>query len=194
MNPIITTRIKFITLFIISNIILFTRENFYITGSVIIAAVIIIFLFNLVKPFYTWIKKLTPILIIICIIQTGTYYQNFGYSTEGLILGIYSATRIFSLFSIAFIVTHTTNPHLIAQSLQFLPFHLGFVLMISVALLSHLKEEAEYIRIAQYSRGYRAGWNVIKTYLPLFSPLFTRSITRAEKLSIAIQARGGTVL
>lgn len=190
MNPIIITRIKLLFLFIISNIVLFVREGWYVSGGIALISLFLIFLLKHFQAFYTWIKGLTIIFIIILFIQTLSF-DGLGYSPEGLLLGLYSITRIFALTSITFLFLHTTKLQHISQSFAFLPFHMGFVFTISMGMIYYLRKESTEIRIAQYARGYRMSWwNVIRTYMPVLLPVLARSMVRAERLAIAMQTRG----
>lgn len=189
MSPITSTRLKLIGLFIVSNILLFAREGFLVSGTIAGAVIVLLVARKLFRPFTRWIKGLIPVFTVIVLLQTFLT-NGFGYTPEGLMLGLYSVVRIFALTSIVFLLINTTRLSLIARSLSFLPFHIGFILTVAVSMIESLQKEAVQITTAQRARGHRAGWNPIRTYLPVLLPLFARSITRAEKLAVAVQSRG----
>lgn len=188
-NQCMKTYLKLLALFIISNAVLFTRDGFILTGTVFVISLSIILLLGFAPVFFTWIKGLLFVMILILLLQTFTF-GDMGYSHEGFIYGLYSIMRIAALTSCVFLFTKTTRLHEVAGSLRFLPFHIGYVFTISVGMIDRLVLDAQTIQNAQQARGHKPGWNPFRTYVPVLLPLFARSITQAEKLTIAMQARG----
>lgn len=184
MNEIILTRIKLFSVFIISNILLFYKDAFYIN---LVFFLIILFYFFITKKLFeyiSWLKPLFIAVIIIFVIQL--------FTRESLIVSILSSLRILSLSSLIFLLIQTTKLSLIVKALSFLPAQLSFVLSLSLGMIPQLTKEIKQVIIAQQARGHKINWNIFKSYLPVLLPLFTKSFVRSEKISISMQARGFT--
>lgn len=174
MNEVNLTRIKLLSVFLLSNILLFYKEALYLN---IILFSIILFYISLNKKlsaFISWLKPLFVISIIIFIIQR-----------EPL-----SSLRILSLSSLVFLFINTTELGLIMKALSFLPKQISYILSLSFGMIPQLSKEVKQITIAQQARGHKMNWNIFKSYLPVILPLFIKSFIRAEQISISMQARG----
>jgi energy-coupling factor transporter transmembrane protein EcfT len=150
----------------------------------------IILVKNLQFKYLSWLKGLIFISIFIVIFQTVTYSAETWFDFIGLMEGFYSTLRIMTLASLMFLFINTTRLNEIAKTLSFLPKNIIFVLTVSLGLINILEKEFKIIETAQKSRGHKHSWNILKSYLPILVPLFTKSIVRAEKITIAMQSRG----
>lgn len=130
-------------------------------------------------------------------------------SREGLQAGVQLFIRLALLILLASLLTLTTSPMNLTAGLESMlsplgrlgaPVHeLAMMMTIALRFVPTLFQEAEVVIKAQRSRGAviatgsPAGW--AKGMLPLFVPLFSGAIRRAEELAVAMEARcyrGGT--
>ena len=182
MNEVILTQIKLLSVLILSNIFLFYKDAFYLN---LIFFLFILFYFSLSQKlslYISWLKPLFFAVIIIFFIQLLT--------KESLTVSGLSSIRILSLSSLIFLLIQTTKLSLIVKALSFLPPQISFVLSLGLGMIPQLTKEIKQVIIAQQARGHKTNWNIIKSYLPVLLPLFTKSFIRAEQLSISMQARG----
>ncbi|MFA6532544.1 MAG: energy-coupling factor transporter transmembrane component T [Patescibacteria group bacterium] len=184
MNEIILTRIKLISVLIISNIILFYKDAFYLNLIFFLFILFYVFIREKFFEYISWLKPLFIAVIIIFVIQLLT--------KESLIVSALSSLRILSLSSLIFLLIQTTKLSLIVKALNFLPPQLSFVLSLSLGMIPQLTKEIKQVTIAQQARGHKINWNILKSYLPILVPLFTKSFIRSEQISISMQARGFT--
>lgn len=174
MNEVNLTRIKLLSVFLLSNILLFYKEALYLNIVLFSIILFYILLNKKFSSFITWLKPLFIISIIVFIIQR-----------EPL-----SSLRILSLSSLVFLLINTTQLSLIMKALSFLPKQISYILSLSLGMIPQLSKEVKQITIAQQARGHKINWNIFKSYLPVILPLFTKSFIRAEQISISMQARG----
>ncbi len=124
---------------------------------------------------------------------------------QGLANGLLYSLRIMLLLVLAVMLTMTTTPIELADSIEKLGSPLKklqipvqeFALMLTLSLrfVPILLREAETIKEAQLSRGLLLETNVlqkIKNIIPMIIPLFVSSIRRAEDLAVAMEARSYT--
>lgn len=126
-----------------------------------------------------------------------------GVSEEGLLRGVFFASRIVILVAGTSLVTLTTSPVDLTDALSRLmrPLSvLGFpaddaAMMLTIALrfIPTTAEEAERIVIAQTARGARfdLGGPVrrARAWVPVLVPLFVRLFRRADDLAVAMESR-----
>ena len=189
MNEINLTRIRLGLVFLISNILLFYKEAFYLNIIFFLLILFYIFIKQKFSIYITWLKPLFVAVIIVFIIQLLTF-NGSGFSQKGLIFGILSSLRILSLSSLIFLLIYTTQLSLIIKALNFFPPQISYILSLSLGMIPQLTREMKQIIIAQQARGHRLNWNIFKSYLPILLPLFTRSFIRSEQIAISLQARG----
>jgi len=124
---------------------------------------------------------------------------------QGLAGGLLYSLRIMLLLVLAVMLTMTTTPIELADSIEKLGSPLKklkipvqeFALMLTLSLrfVPILLQEADTIRDAQLSRGLLLETNIlqkIKNIVPMIIPLFVSSIRRAEELAVAMDARSYT--
>jgi energy-coupling factor transporter transmembrane protein EcfT len=182
MNEITKTRIKLGLIFLISNVLLFYKEAFYFNILFFLFILCYIFIKQKFFTYISWLKPLFITAVIIFIIQLLT--------KESLIISFLSSLRILSLSSLVFLLIFTTQFSLIIQALNFFPPQISYVLSLSLGMIPQLTKEVKQITIAQQARGHKINWNIFKSYLPIFLPLFTKNFIRSEQISISMQARG----
>ncbi|HOV80725.1 MAG TPA: energy-coupling factor transporter transmembrane component T [Bacillota bacterium] len=124
-------------------------------------------------------------------------------SLEGLEAGLYIFLRLTFLIVLASLLTLTTSPMNLTAGLENMlsplgrigaPVHeLALMMTIAMRFVPTLLQEAQIVIKAQQSRGAAftagspAGW--AKSMLPLFVPLFSGALRRAEELAVAMEAR-----
>jgi len=182
MNEITWTRIKLGLVFLISNILLFYKEVFYLNIIFFILILCYIFVKQKFSIYISWLKPLFIAVTIVFIIQLLT--------KEGLILSFLSSLRILSLSSLIFLLIHTSQLSFIIKALNFFPPQISYILSLSLGMIPQLTKEVKQIVIAQQSRGHKINWNIFKSYLPIILPLFTKNFIRSEQITISMQARG----
>jgi energy-coupling factor transport system permease protein len=129
--------------------------------------------------------------------------QRAGGPVEGLVVGVRMALRLVGMLGGAILLTWTTEPIRLADGMARLfgflervrvPVRdLAMVLTLSLRFLPTVLEEAERIVLAQRARGARfEGGPVVRArrMLPLAVPLFAGCLARADRLAVAMEARG----
>ena len=126
-----------------------------------------------------------------------------GVSREGVVRGVFMASRLSILVLSSSLLTLTTSPMALTDGLERLmmpltrigvPAH-EFAMMMTIALrfIPTLLEEAEKTMKAQMARGadFESG-NIFvraKSFIPLLVPLFVGAFRRADDLATAMEAR-----
>ena len=163
-----------------------------------------------VKFMFKGLKAIVMILLITVvfniILTPGEVLWRFGIikvTREGLVLAGRMAIRLVYLVIGSSIMTLTTTPNQLTDGLERLlrplnkirvPVH-EIAMMMSIALrfIPILLEETDKIMKAQLSRGadFESGniFKRIKSYVPVFVPLFVSAIRRATDLAQAMDAR-----
>lgn len=153
-----------------------------------------------------WLILFTVILQIL-FTSGQTVYFRLGplvVSQEGLINGGFIFMRFVLIIFMSTLMTLTTMPLSLADAIEYLlrPFRVvklpthEIALMLSIALryVPTLMDETEKIMNAQRARGIDFGegniYQQMKSIVPLLIPLFVSSVTRAEELATAMEARG----
>jgi energy-coupling factor transport system permease protein len=129
-------------------------------------------------------------------------FLQLDITQQGLISGISHTMRLVLLITLASLLTMTTSPMELTDSLEKLfspfkrfrlPVH-EFALMTTLALrfIPILLLEAQKIKNAQLSRGLALEGSLfqrVKNVVPMVLPLFISAIRRADDLAVAMQAR-----
>jgi energy-coupling factor transport system permease protein len=127
----------------------------------------------------------------------------FTVYEEGIRQAVFISSRFLILVGVASLLSFTTSSLDLTDALEHLlgplkrirvPVH-ELALMMSIALrfIPTLWEETEKIKKAQLARGadLESGnvFKRLKSYIPIFIPLFLSSFRRAEELAMAMEAR-----
>ncbi len=133
-------------------------------------------------------------------------YGFLHISTEKVLNTLHLVLRVSTFMGLFSLAAATISEReflriLRALSLPFTPFPrlraaLDLGLQVMLRFIPLLMEEARRIRVAQYARGLGSGegrglFSSIRAGLALAVPLMVRSLERAERLAIAIEARMG---
>lgn len=150
---------------------------------------------------------LTVVGIQILFTDGGTVYFHWGFiwvTSMGLKGALFMLMRLLVNINISTVLTLTTSPLLIADSIESLLKPLTYIgvptsvigLMISIALrfIPTIADSAQTIMNAQISRGVDFNAPSIKkrilNIIPLLVPLLESNFKMAEDLSIAMESRG----
>jgi energy-coupling factor transport system permease protein len=122
---------------------------------------------------------------------------------SGMVAGGRQIYRLCLLVTIASLLTYTTSPTQLAHGLETLlePLariglpvrELAMVMTIALRFVPTLAQEIEKIVQAQQSRGVNFTGNPvqrIRSWVPLFVPIFVSAFRHAEQLATAMEARG----
>lgn len=137
----------------------------------------------------------------------GDIYVDWGpitISQFGLVNGFYIFCRFVMIIFISTVVTFTTKPIDLTDGINFLlhPFRkfkipvdeLSLMLSISLRFIPTLLDETQKVMDAQRARGTEFGegslFNQMKTLVPIFLPLFSSSLNRAEDMANVMEVRG----
>jgi len=116
-------------------------------------------------------------------------------SQESLLYGAGMALRLGLLLFLGLIFIASTSIEDLYYGLVKLkiPFPMSFALSLSFRLVPIFSENARTILQAQRSRGLKIEGGIIvklKSYFPLFVPVFLSALRKVDQLSIALEARG----
>src|SRR5690606_36273081 len=151
-----------------------------------------------VKPLI-WLITFTVFLQVL-FTAGGTIYVEWGIitiSSYGLVNGVYIFCRFIMIVFVSTIVTLTTRPIDLTNAINYLlrPLNklkvpvdeISLMLTIALRFVPTLLEETQKVMDAQRSRGTVFGKGSIviqmKTLVPIFIPLFSSSLERAEQLA-----------
>ena len=122
---------------------------------------------------------------------------------EGLVAGGTQIYRLCLLVIVASLMTYTTSPAQLAHGLETvlsplarigLPVReLSMVLTIALRFVPTLSQEISKIVKAQQARGVDFAGNLlqrVRSWVPMFVPIFVSAFRRAQQLAIAMEARG----
>lgn len=129
---------------------------------------------------------------------------SVAVTQEGILAGGTQIYRVCLLVVIAALLTFATSPTQLAHGLEAvlgplarlgLPVReLAMVLTIALRFVPTLFDEVDKIAKAQEARGagVRSGnpWRRMKSWVPMFVPIFVSAFRRAEDLATAMEARG----
>ncbi|MFC5463401.1 energy-coupling factor transporter transmembrane component T family protein [Lederbergia graminis] len=158
-----------------------------------------------VKPLI-WLITFTVFLQVL-FTAGGTIYVKWGIitiSSYGLVNGVYIFCRFVMIVFVSTIVTLTTRPIDLTDALNYLirPLsklkvpvdEISLMLTIALRFVPALLDETQKVMDAQRSRGTVFGKGSIvrqmKTLVPIFIPLFSSSLERAEQLANAMEVKG----
>lgn len=193
-------------------VLIFISKN---AASLILTALVLIGIILISKvPFRMYIRNIKPILPIIILtsvlnalyVSGGKLLINFWiihiYSS-GIIAAVYMSARITLLIMCSTVMTYTTTPTNLTDSIEKLLSPLKYLkidihslaLMMSIALrfVPTLIDETDKIMSAQKSRGadIESGglMSRIKSLIPILVPLLISSFRRAAELADAMECR-----
>lgn len=123
---------------------------------------------------------------------------------EGLLAAATQVYRLCLLVIVTALLTFTTSPAQLAHGLESLLWplarvglpvrELAMVLTIALRFVPTLFDEIDKIAKAQRARGAdpRVGWpwQRVRSWVPVFVPIFVSAFRRAEELAVAMEARG----
>jgi energy-coupling factor transport system permease protein len=154
-------------------------------------------------------KPLMPVLILTLIFNMwlieGRPIPGFGtsLSVEGVQRGVYLCLRLSVLVLGTSLLTLTTSPLSLADGIESLlrpletvrlPVHeMALTVTIALRFIPFLADEADRIYNAQRARGADFGGSLInraRRLVPLLVPLFVSAYARADRLAVAMEARG----
>lgn len=165
-------------------------------------------------PFKQYLKNIKPIIPIILLtsvlnlfyVSGGTLVLSFwkiNIYSQGIITAVYIAARIIMLIICSTVMTYTTTPTDLTDSIEKLLSPLkvfridihSLAMMMSIALrfVPTLIEETQKIMAAQKSRGadIESGGIIsrVKALIPIIIPLLISSFRRAMELADAMECR-----
>ena len=130
-------------------------------------------------------------------------WRSVSITSTGLLTGATQIYRLCMLVTIASLMSYTTSPMQLAHGLEALlrPMakaglpvrELTLVLTIALRFVPTLDREVAKIAKAQQARGADRGnapWHRIRSWVPMFVPVFVSAFRRAEHLAIAMETRG----
>ena len=176
----------------------------YTLSAIFLSGIDIRFLFRSLKPF-VWLLLITFFLNALfarghIIIEAPL--PSGGITSEGIEIGLLYSIRIGLLILVASLMTLTTEPIMLIDSIEYLmrplkkikmnPHDIALAMVITLRFIPLLLEEATKIVKSHRARGFNPSRNITKNvkYLPLlFLPLFVSAVDRAHKLAISMDAR-----
>lgn len=128
---------------------------------------------------------------------------GLSVTDQGLIAGLRQIYRLSALVVVASLLTYTTSPTQLAHSTEVLlrPLarigfpvrELAMVLTIALRFVPAVADQVDKVRKSQRARGIDPGLNPVRrvrSWVPLFVPVFVLAYRRAEHLATALEARG----
>ena len=130
-------------------------------------------------------------------------FWRISITMEGLRRAIFMVVRILLLVSATFLLTYTTSPIRLTDSLESLlsplkkihiPVHeLAMMMCIALRFIPTLIEETDKIMVAQKARGadFENGklLDRVKALIPILVPLFISAFRRADELATTMECR-----
>lgn len=131
-------------------------------------------------------------------------WRGIRLTKEGLSAGLTQIYRLCFLVVVSSLLTFTTSPSQLTHGLEALLHPLArlglpvreaaMVLSISLRFVPTLFDQVERLIKAQRSRGaaLRSGppWRRLRSWIPVFVPIFVAAFRRADELAVAMDARG----
>jgi energy-coupling factor transport system permease protein len=204
-------RVKIALVFLIVVFLFFVKT---ISGYVILFAFASLLVVLSKAHFSSVMRSMRPIIILLAFtaifqifFTPGTPVFQYGIikiTAQGIRLAVYISIRLVLLSIFTFILTSTTSNIELTDGFESLiaPLKIfGFPseevsLMISISLrfVPVLFEEADRIMKAQMSRGAEFNRGSLmeraRSFIPLLLPLLLNALNRADKLAVAMEARG----
>jgi len=185
MNP----KLKLLGLVVFTTLLLFTT-NLYVLALVNGILIFLVAMLRIGGRILHFLKAVSVVFIIIILIQSFTY-SGLGFTYQGLEWGTIISLRLLSVLMLVFTFIFTTSPARISDAFGFLPKPMPFTMTLSLRLLPTVMDEYRNIINAQKARGMNfRTFNLAGAYIPLLAPLFAKTLTRAEKMALAMEARG----
>ncbi len=152
---------------------------------------------------FGWLFLITVAIHVLEIAIVGSFpFLSFGIRSAGWLNGAIYSLRLGLLIVIASLLTLTTSPIELTDSLERIfsplkrlriPVHeLALMMTLSLRFIPILIREAERIKNAQLSRGASLEGNILQrihNIVPMILPLFISAIRRADDLAVAMTAR-----
>jgi energy-coupling factor transport system permease protein len=159
---------------------------------------------KLLAPFVrSSLTVLTPFVISLSLIQgffTGGEtvlftLGTFAFTLEGWLAGLAVAGRILVALGGALLLTLSTRPDALMQSLaeRGLPNGLTYIVLSSIQIYPRFQDRAQVILEAQQARGLETHVNFLRRLrllVPLTGPLVLSSVVDVEERAMALEARG----
>ena len=164
-----------------------------------------------VKLIWKSIKPLIPVLLITAIldlfmVDSGDVYLHWHFlkiTAGGVRTAVLMVTRIIVLLAGSSLLTYTTSPIALTDSIERLlsplkklkmPIHeLAMMMSIALRFIPTLIEETDKIMSAQKARGadFESGniFQRAKALVPILVPLFISAFRRADELATAMECR-----
>lgn len=156
------------------------------------------------RTIFAFIKPVLPLVAFMVVIQglwgdKPIYFLGpVAFYSSGLAYGSAMAMRMLTMVFATAIILITTNPTdlIIGMRSIGMPHKLAFMSLTAFRFIPTLMGKASLIQDAQKSRGMRTGdeaGNFIKkiiALIPVLVPLYVASLELAEKLALAMEARG----
>ena len=164
------------------------------------------------KIYFRGVKPLIWLILFTVTLQVlftsgGTIYFDWGpfiISEFGLINGIFIFSRFVMIVLFTTVITLTTKPVDLTDAIHFLlkPLEplkvpveqISIMLTIAIRFIPNLFDETQKVMDAQRARGAEFGegslFQQMKALVPIFLPLFSNSLNRAEELADALEVRG----
>lgn len=171
----------------------------------VICLILLAFISRISFPLvFAFIKPVLPLIIIMVVIQ-GLWGKELLYKigpvgiySDGMLFGCAMALRLLTIVLATAIVLITTNPADMIIGLRELgmPHKMAFMVLTALRFVPTLMARAVLIQDVQKARGMKSGdeaGNFIKritALIPVLIPLYIASLEMAERLSLAMEARG----
>ena len=147
---------------------------------------------------------LFPIVLLLLIVQGSANPENrtvliplgpLSIYSEGILIAILAAARIFDLVTATFLFSFTTRPADLTEALiqRGLSPRIGYVIQSALQIIPQTLEQADRIRDAQRARGLETEgrlWVRARAYLPLLLPLVLSSLVATQERAMALEVRG----
>ena len=206
----IDPRVK-ILLIIAYIVFLFVANNFVSLGFMVLVTVAIVLLTKIpVKMYFKGLKAIMFIILFTSVLNmfygSGEPIWQWGFlkiTLNGISNAVFISIRIVALIFISCVLTYTTSPTDLTDTLERLMkpltvFHIKvheIAMMMTIALrfVPTLLEETDKIMNAQKARGANmdSGGLIkrVKAMMPVLVPLLVSSFNRAYELAVAMECR-----
>ena len=203
------TKLLAVVLYIVA---LFLAKSFLTYGIMFLLLAVSIAISKV--PLKSIVRGLKPVVFIVVFTAILNLFYTPGdhvlvkvwiltITLEGVFNAFFMVVRILMLIAGTFLLTYTTSPILLTDTLESLlgplkkikvPVHeLAMIMSIALRFIPTLIEETDKIMSAQRARGadFESG-NLIqraKALIPLLVPLFISAFRRADELAVAMECR-----
>ena len=172
----------------------------------LLVLVAVILLAGGVKPGYVWIKLRGLFSLIVMLFFLQCLFNRNGdamltvsgfplITTLGFQIAVFVSLRLLIVILSALVVAvGETRDYLLALTSLKLPYEIAFMALAALRFLPILREEAQDVLCAAQMRGLqikKAGLRrQVGAYFSIILPVVAGAISRAEQISIAMEARG----